>query len=82
MAFLYFLGSYFVKQVTDIYSWILEADSLRSLWFREQVPQLRGTVPEMLADVGLGRDLYEAPDGYRGTYEEILAHEKKLIMSH
>ena len=22
--------------------------------------------------------VYEAPDGFRGTYEEVLAHEKKM----
>jgi hypothetical protein len=24
--------------------------------------------------------VYEAPDGFRGTYEEVVAHEKKLDM--
>jgi len=25
--------------------------------------------------------IYEAPDGFRGTYDEVLAHEKKLGMA-
>ena len=29
-------------------------------------------------ELGLQRDLYEAPDGFRGTYDEVCMHEEEI----